>query len=121
MTSAAIRVDGLGKRYEIYRKPHHRLLQTLFRGRRQFYREFWALSNVSLDVARGETMGIVGSNGSGKSTLLQLVAGTLFPTAGSVSTNGRVAALLELGRAERAGELTDHGQLVRDCGHLIAP
>jgi lipopolysaccharide transport system ATP-binding protein len=97
MTIAAIRVDRLGKRYEIYRKPHHRLLQTLFRGRRQFYREFWALSDVSLDVARGETMGIVGGNGSGKSTLLQLVAGTLYPTMGTVSTTGRVAALLELG------------------------
>ena len=97
MTTAAIRVDKLGKRYEIYGKPHHRLLQTLFRGRRSFYREFWALSDVSLDVGRGETIGIVGGNGSGKSTLLQLVAGTLFPTTGSVSTSGRVAALLELG------------------------
>lgn len=97
MTTAAIRVERLGKRYEIYGKPHHRLLQTLWRGRRQFYREFWALSNVSLAVGRGETVGIVGGNGSGKSTLLQLVAGTLFPTTGTVSTNGRVAALLELG------------------------
>lgn len=93
----AIEVAGLSKRYEIYRKPHLRLLQTLMRGRRTFFDEFWALREVSLTVRRGETVGIVGRNGSGKSTLLQLVAGTLHPTAGSVRTYGRVAALLELG------------------------
>lgn len=93
----AIRAIDLGKRYEIYDHPHQRLLQTLFRGRRRYYREFWALSGISLEVARGETLGIVGRNGSGKSTLLQLIAGTLFPTMGRVETSGRVAALLELG------------------------
>ena len=97
MTEPAIRAVGLGKRYEIYDRPHLRLLQTLFRGHRQFYREFWALSGVSLEVNRGETLGIVGRNGSGKSTLLQLMAGTLYSTTGSVTANGRVAALLELG------------------------
>src|SRR5437899_101537 len=97
MTEPAIRAVGLGKRYEIYDRPHLRLLQTLFRGHRQFYREFWALSGVSLDVNRGETLGIVGRNGSGKSTLLQLMAGTLYSTTGSVTASGRVAALLELG------------------------
>jgi lipopolysaccharide transport system ATP-binding protein len=96
-TAPAIRVDGLGKRYEIYAKPHHRLLQTLLRGRRAFYREFWALRGVSLEIARGETVGIIGRNGSGKSTLLQLIAGTLTPSEGTVSVAGRVAALLELG------------------------
>jgi lipopolysaccharide transport system ATP-binding protein len=94
---AAIRLAGLGKRYEIYDRPHHRLLQTLLRGRRSFHRDFWALSDVSFEVRRGETVGIVGRNGSGKSTLLELVAGTLAPTTGSVRTHGRVAALLELG------------------------
>lgn len=93
----AIEIAGLGKRYEIYDRPHHRLLQTLLRGKRRFYRDFWALSEVSLTVRRGETLGIVGRNGSGKSTLLELVAGTLSPTTGSVRTQGRVAALLELG------------------------
>jgi len=97
VTEPAIRAVDLGKRYEIYDRPHQRLLQTVFRGRRRFYRDFWALSGVSLDVMRGETVGIVGRNGSGKSTLLQLVAGTLYPTTGSVHVNGRVAALLELG------------------------
>src|SRR5215207_2009732 len=93
----AIVVTGLGKRYELYSRPHHRLLQTMLRGKRTFYREFWAMRDVTLAVRRGETLGVIGRNGSGKSTLLQLVAGTLTPTTGTVSTHGRVAALLELG------------------------
>jgi lipopolysaccharide transport system ATP-binding protein len=96
-TEPAIAVAGLGKRYEIYERPHHRLLQTILRGRHTFYRDFWALRDVTLSVAPGETLGLVGRNGSGKSTLLQLVAGTLTPTTGSVATRGRLAALLELG------------------------
>jgi lipopolysaccharide transport system ATP-binding protein len=95
--AVAIGVHGLGKRFEIYSQPRDRLLQSIFRGRRQFFKEFWALSDVSFSVQRGETVGIVGRNGSGKSTLLQLIAGTLTPTTGSAEVNGRVAALLELG------------------------
>lgn len=93
----AISAEKLGKCYQIYDKPRDRLKQTLYRGRRQFYREFWALRDVDLEVEKGETVGIIGRNGSGKSTLLQLVAGTLTPTTGEVQINGRVAALLELG------------------------
>ena len=93
----ALRAENLSKTYQIYRRPHHRLQQMLWRGRRRFFEEFSALSDVSFDVARGETMGIVGRNGSGKSTLLQIIAGTLTPTAGRVEVSGRVAALLELG------------------------
>lgn len=93
----AIQVENLSKCYQIYDKPHQRLLQMLYRGHRQYYREFWALSNVSLTVKRGETVGIIGRNGSGKSTLLQLICGTLHPTSGSIQKQGRVAALLELG------------------------
>jgi len=93
----AVSVAALSKAYHIYDRPQHRLWQSLFRGRRRFYREFRALQDVSFDVARGEVVGIVGRNGSGKSTLLQIVCGTLAPTAGHVTTSGRVAALLELG------------------------
>lgn len=93
----AIHIEGLSKCYQIYDKPHHRLLQGLFGKKRQYYREFWALKDVSMTIYKGETVGIIGQNGSGKSTLLQLLCGTLTPTAGTVAVNGRVAALLELG------------------------
>lgn len=100
-SDVAIRVDAIGKCFPIYDKPHHRLLQMLMRGRRGsktgWYREFWALRNASFTIKRGEAVGVVGRNGSGKSTLLQIICGTLTPTTGSVHTEGRVAALLELG------------------------
>lgn len=92
-----IETHGLGKSYQVYQKPQHRLLQSLFRGRKQFYSDFRALSDVSLTIAPGETVGILGRNGSGKSTLLQLIAGTVRPTRGTVSVRGRIAAILELG------------------------
>lgn len=92
-----IRVEGLGKCYQLYDRPIHRMLQSLIGGSRQLYREFWALHELGFEVARGETLGIVGRNGSGKSTLLQLIAGTLKPTTGRAVVNGKVAALLELG------------------------
>ncbi len=96
-SEAAIRICGLGKSFPIYRKPHHRLLQMISRDKRRWYREFQALHDIDLSIARGETVGIVGRNGSGKSTLLQLICGTLTPSTGEVSVQGRIAALLELG------------------------
>jgi lipopolysaccharide transport system ATP-binding protein len=93
----ALRAANLSKRYELYAKPHHRLQQTLLRGRRNFFSEFWALRDVHLEVPRGTTLGIIGRNGSGKSTLLQILCGTLTPTTGTIETRGRIAALLELG------------------------
>src|SRR5579862_6059628 len=87
---AAISVRGLSKSYQMYAKPQHRLLQTLLRGKRRFYHDFWALDNVSFEVPRGEVFGVIGRNGSGKSTLLQLICGTLAPSQGSIHCAGRV-------------------------------
>ncbi len=96
-SETAIRLERVGKCYQTYAKPSHRLLQALHWSKRKLYREFWALRDVDLDVGKGETFGIVGKNGSGKSTLLQIVAGTLSATQGSVQTHGRISAILELG------------------------
>lgn len=93
----AISIQNVGKCYEMYAEPHHRLFQTLTMGRKNFYKEFWALRDISFEVKKGECIGIIGRNGCGKSTLLQIIAGTLRPTTGSVTVNGRIAALLELG------------------------
>lgn len=93
----AISVKNLGKCYQLYAQPHDRLKQFLWRGRRQYFREFWALRDASFEVMPGEVLGIIGCNGAGKSTLLQLVCGTLTPSCGEIFVRGRVAALLELG------------------------
>jgi lipopolysaccharide transport system ATP-binding protein len=109
-SEAAIRAEGLSKAYLIYREPRDRLRQAVMprvnrllrrlglpRQDRAYYAEHWALRDLSFEVARGETLAVIGRNGSGKSTLLQLICGTLTPTTGQVVTQGRVAALLELG------------------------
>ncbi|MDB5378398.1 MAG: hypothetical protein JWR00_2844 [Rubritepida sp.] len=113
-SDVTIRVEDLSKAYRIYPTPSDRLKQAVMPrlrrlaapllralGRsteaRPYFHEFWALRQLSFEVARGETVGIIGRNGSGKSTLLQLVCGTLTPTHGEVEVHGRVAALLELG------------------------
>lgn len=101
----AISVQGIHKRYEIYANPRDRLKQFLLprlqraagRMPQQYFREFWAVKDVSFQIKKGETVGIIGRNGSGKSTLLQMICGTLTPTSGTVETRGRIAALLELG------------------------
>lgn len=112
----AITVNAVSKCYHIYDRPIDRLkqfmiprlcrtiqpLRNLFSSHHMslpaYYRNFWALKDVSFEIYKGETVGIVGRNGSGKSTLLQIICGTLYPTSGNVHTNGRVAALLELGQ-----------------------
>ncbi|HRE18871.1 MAG TPA: ATP-binding cassette domain-containing protein, partial [Rhodocyclaceae bacterium] len=86
-----IEVESAGKCYHIYDRPQDRLKQMLWRGRRHYYREFWALRDVSFTVRRGETIGVIGRNGSGKSTLLKLLCGTLTTTTGTVTVCGRVA------------------------------
>lgn len=92
-----LRAKNISKCFEMYTKPVHRLFQTLCMGHRQFYKEFWALRDINLEVKRGECIGIIGRNGAGKSTLLQIITGTLMPTSGTVEKKGRITALLELG------------------------
>lgn len=101
----AIKVDNLSKCYQVFSNPRDRLKQFILPRVQQsvgvkskrYFKEFWALKELSFEINKGETVGIVGRNGSGKSTLLQMICGTLTPTAGTVKTYGRVAALLELG------------------------
>ena len=102
-----VNVDNVSKSYQIYDKPSHRLKQSIAtrfaksRGHQapRYYSEFWALRNVNFEVQSGQSVGIVGRNGSGKSTLLQIICGTLAASGGTVSTKGRIGALLELGSA----------------------
>ncbi len=93
----AVSVKNLTKTYRIFGHPGDRIKQALTLGRVRFHREFTALQDVSFEVRKGESLGIIGRNGSGKSTLLQLICGILKPTSGSIEINGRISALLELG------------------------
>ena len=101
----AIKVENINKCYHIYDKPHDRLKQFILprldrmagKASKQYFREFSALKDISIEIKKGEIVGIIGRNGAGKSTFLQIICGTLTPTSGTVEINGRVAALLELG------------------------
>src|SRR5436189_3148666 len=95
--TAALRVENVSKQYRTYARPGDRLKESLTRGRLRRHKEFWALRDISFELEKGTTVGIVGQNGCGRSTLLQIFAGTLEPTNGNVWHEGRIAALLELG------------------------
>ena len=95
MSEFAIQVKNLSKVYKMYKKPSDRLREVL--GIKVDVREHYALNDVSFDVKRGETVGIIGTNGSGKSTILKIITGVLNPTKGEVNVDGRISALLELG------------------------
>ena len=100
-----VKAEGLSKSYAIFEQPQDRLKQMILPklqravgfAPHKYYRQFWALKDVSFQVRKGETLGVVGINGSGKSTLLQMISGTLTPTGGSITCSGRLAAILELG------------------------
>ena len=92
----AISLNNVSKCFKRYNRPVDRLKEILLPSK-SYAQEFWALRDVSFEIMKGETMGIIGRNGAGKSTLLQLICGTLTPTSGEVQVHGRVSALLELG------------------------
>lgn len=94
---AVIDAKGISKRYAMYDRPTDRLRQLLLGRAPSQSREFWALQDISLQIAPGEVVGLVGRNGAGKSTLLQMLCGTLRPSDGQLQVRGNVAALLELG------------------------
>jgi ABC-type polysaccharide/polyol phosphate transport system ATPase subunit len=100
----AIEVKDISKKHNIYERPIDRLKELLWRNRRCYHREFWALRDLTVGFPQGVTTAVLGANGAGKSTLLQIIAGVLQPTSGYVRVNGRLTAILELG----AGFQTDY-------------
>jgi lipopolysaccharide transport system ATP-binding protein len=92
-----IKLSGVSKKYNLYNSRQDRLKEALHPRRKKYHREFYALSDINLEVKRGEVLGIVGKNGSGKSTLLKIISGILTPSGGAVEVKGKVVALLELG------------------------
>ena len=93
----AIEIRNLSKMYKLYNRPLDRLKDSLGLSRKKLYKEHYALKDVSFDIGEGECVGIFGTNGSGKSTILKIITGVLAPTAVTVTVNGRISALLELG------------------------
>ena len=97
MGETTIQVDHISKVYKLYGKPRDRIKEAFSLIRKTYYKEHYALRDVSFAVNRGETVGIIGTNGAGKSTILKIITGVLSPTSGNVTVNGRISALLELG------------------------
>ena len=93
----AIEVSNLTKVYRLYNSPRDRLREIISLNGKKFHNDFHALNDVSFNIEKGQTVGIIGQNGSGKSTLLKIICGVLQPTSGEVRANGRISALLELG------------------------
>lgn len=97
MSDIVIEVEHLSKMYKLYDKPMDRLKESLGLSKKKNYKEHYALKDVSFQVCKGETVGIIGTNGSGKSTILKIITGVLSQTCGEIRVNGRISALLELG------------------------
>ena len=115
-----IRVGQLGKMFKIYPRPSGRIVEWLSGGRATRHEEFWALRDVSLTVARGEAVGVIGVNGSGKSTLLKILSGAMYPTRGTYQVDGRVLSLLELGTGVNP-ELSGRENVVNSARLLAFP
>ena len=97
MNNIAIKVNNLTKIYHLYDKPQDRLKEALNPFKKSYHHDFFAMDDVSFEIKKGETVGIIGKNGAGKSTLLKMITGVLTPTQGSIETTGTIASLLELG------------------------
>lgn len=95
--TTAIEVRNVRKIYKLYDKPKDRMKEAFGFGKKQIHKLHYALNGVSMNIYKGETVGIIGTNGSGKSTILKIITGVLNPTDGEVAVNGRISALLELG------------------------
>src|SRR5690554_6263265 len=93
----AVRVQNLSKAYKLYQRPIDRLKESLNPFKKKYHKEFYALKDMSFEIKKGETVGIIGKNGSGKSTLLKMITGVTTPTSGRVTVNGKISAILELG------------------------
>ena len=93
----AIKVDNVSKTYKLYDKPIDRLKEALHLSKKEYHKEFYALHDISFEINKGETVGIIGTNGSGKSTLLKILTGVLNATSGTTFVDGKISALLELG------------------------
>ncbi|WP_426517134.1 ABC transporter ATP-binding protein [Diaminobutyricibacter sp. McL0618] len=97
MSDIAVNVENVSKRFRLYHERNQSLKSAIMRGRVSVHQDFWALKDISFTVPVGSTFGLIGSNGSGKSTLLKCLAKIYYPEKGSISANGRTAALLEVG------------------------
>ncbi len=97
MTDVAVEVNGVSKKFRLYKERNQSLKSAIMRRRVSVHEDFWALKDVDFSIPQGKTFGLVGDNGSGKSTLLKCLAKILYPDEGSIKMNGRVAALLEVG------------------------
>lgn len=97
MENKVIDIKNLTKKYALYAKPKDRLKEALNPFRKSYHEDFYALNNLNIEVAKGETVGFIGENGSGKSTLLKIITGVLTQTSGEIKIDGKISALLELG------------------------
>lgn len=95
----AVEINNLTKIFKLYKKSYHRLLEEFTPLKKKYHKPFYALDDISLSIPKGQRIGIIGRNGSGKSTLLKLICGITSPNSGTITVNGNISALLELGSA----------------------